>query len=834
MQNELDYRALFEALPNLYLILKPDYTIAAVSDAYLRATLTGREHICGKSLFEVFPDNPDDPEASGTRNLRASLDRVCSTLQPDTMAVQKYDIRKPESEGGGFEERYWSPVNSPVTGSDGRLLYIVHRVEDVTEFVTLKRLGTEQQKLTTELRQRTSEMEQEIYLRAQAVSETNRQLQKANVEINRLYDKAREIDVLKTQFFANISHELRTPLALIIGPAERLLASGTLQGGTAQRDIEGICRNAHFLLRQVNDLLEVSKLDAGKLKPVYTRTDIAQQVRLTAGHFETVAQDRDITFTVDAAGPIPAETDLDQLHRILLNLLSNALKFTPAGGKVRISAQSGPDASSVTIEVADSGPGVPPEFREAVFERFRQLEGGTTRRFGGTGLGLAIVRDLVELLGGGVFVDGAPEGGARFRIQLPLRAPAGTEILDKRGVSAAASDAAEYLLQELKAPPETPVVPSGDHPGLVLVVEDNPEMNAFVRECLSSHFRTASAANGNEGIVRALELRPDLIISDIMMPEMGGDGLVRELRSRPEFESTPVLLLSAKADDELRSRLLREGAQDSVMKPFSPEDLRARAGNLVTAKLALEANRKLAAELHASNLSLQQLTSDLQLTNTELEAFSYSAAHDLQAPLRSITGFAGLILEEHSSVLGDVTKDYLRRIEKSGRRMSLLISDLLALSRVSRKELEITEVPVSRLCESIAEDLRQGEPERQVDLRIEDGMTARGDEGLLKIALTNLIGNAWKFTSRVRAPVIEIACLRKSRHSTFLVRDNGAGFDPAYAEKLFIPFQRLHGDSEFKGTGIGLATVQRIIRRHGGDIWAESAVGRGATFYFTL
>ncbi len=833
MQKEPDYRALFEALPNLYLILKPDYTIAAVSDAYLRATMTRRERICGKGLFEVFPDNPDDPEASGTRNLRASLDRVSKTLQPDTMAVQKYDIRKPESEGGGFEERYWSPVNSPITGRDGTLLYIVHRVEDVTEFVRLKRMGTEQQKLTSELRQRASEMEQEIYLRAQEVSEANRQLQKANVEISRLYDKAREIDLLKTQFFANISHELRTPLALIIGPAERLLASNTMEG-PARRDLEGICRNGRFLLKQVNDLLDISKLDAGKLKPVYTLTDVAQQVRMTAGHFETVAQDRNITLTVDADAPIPAETDLDQLHRILLNLMSNAMKFTPPGGKVRISARSDPRSASATVEVADSGPGVPAEFREAVFERFRQLEGGTTRRFGGTGLGLAIVRDLVGLLGGSATVDGAPEGGARFRIQLPLKAPEGAEILDKRGISAAAADAAEYLVQELKAPPEAPAVPAGDHPGLVLVVEDNPEMNAFVRECLAAHFRTASAGNGKEGLARALELRPDLIISDIMMPEMGGDGLVRELRSRPEFSSTPVLLLSAKADDELRARLLREGAQDSVMKPFSPEDLRARAGNLVAAKLALESNRKLAAELQTSNQSLQQLTSDLQIANSELEAFSYSAAHDLQAPLRSITGFTSLILAEHWDVLGDGAKDYLQRIEKAGRRMSLLISDLLTLSRVSRKELEIAEVGISRLCESIAEDLRQGEPGRQVDVRIVDGMVARGDEGLVKIALTNLIGNAWKFTSKVQAPLIEISCVRKGRRSVFQVRDNGAGFDPAYAKKLFIPFQRLHGDAEFKGTGIGLATVQRIIRRHGGEIWAESAVGRGASFYFTL
>src|SRR3989442_9624448 len=171
-----DFQALFESEPGLYLVLTPALTIVAVSDAYLKATMTKREEILGHGLFEVFPDNPDDPTATGVRNLKASLDRVLTNRVPDTMAVQKYDIRRPVSEGRGFEERYWSPVNSPVLGADGKVAYIIHRVEDVTEFIRLKQAGSEQRRITEELRARAAEMEGEVVRRTQQIQEVNNQL----------------------------------------------------------------------------------------------------------------------------------------------------------------------------------------------------------------------------------------------------------------------------------------------------------------------------------------------------------------------------------------------------------------------------------------------------------------------------------------------------------------------------------------------------------------------------------------------------------------------------------------------------------------------------------
>ena len=185
-----DFRTLFESVPGLYLVLMPDFTIVAVSDAYLRATMTKREEILGRRIFDVFPDNPDDPSATGVQNLKASLESVLQNRVADTMAVQKYDIRRPESEGGGFEEKYWSPINSPIFGENEEIAYIIHRAEDVTEFVRLKQLGIEQHKLTQELQARTQQMEAEIFLRAQELQDVNRQLRAANEELAKARDQA--------------------------------------------------------------------------------------------------------------------------------------------------------------------------------------------------------------------------------------------------------------------------------------------------------------------------------------------------------------------------------------------------------------------------------------------------------------------------------------------------------------------------------------------------------------------------------------------------------------------------------------------------------------------
>ena len=224
----------------------------------------------------------------------------------------------------------------------------------------------------------------------------------------------------------------------------------------------------------------------------------------------------------------------------------------------------------------------------------------------------------------------------------------------------------------------------------------------------------------------------------------------------------------------------------------------------------------------------------LEAANKELEAFCYSVSHDLRAPLRSIDGFSQAVLEDCSEKLNDLERDHLQRIRAATQRMGILIDDLLNLSRVARAEIRKEQTNLSALARSIAAELRSAQPGRTVDFQIEDEIKARGDPHLLKVVLENLLGNAWKFTSKHASANIAFGKATINGTDVYFVRDDGAGFDPAYASKLFGAFQRLHGMAEFPGTGVGLATVQRIIHRHGGKIWAEAAVEKGATFYFTL
>jgi PAS domain S-box-containing protein len=573
-----DFQSLFESAPGLYVVLKPDFTIVAASDAYLHATKAQRGDILGRGIFEAFPDNPDDPAATGVRNLKASLERVRESGTADTMAVQKYDIRRPEAEGGGFEERYWSPVNSPVlTKGTRELAYIIHRVEDVTEFIRLKQHGVEQNRVTEELKTRTEQMEGEIFLRAQQLQEANRHLREANQRLDQL-------DQTKTQFFANVSHELRTPLALIIGLTDKLINTPE-RSPEDRRDLAIVARNARALRGHVNDLLDVSKLAAGEMRVDYADLNLGDLVRLAAGQFDVIAREHGIAYALDIPETVRGQADPEKLQRILLNLLSNAFKFTPDGGAVRCSLRA--QGSHAILQVADSGPGVPRDQRSVVFERFHQLDWGDTRRVGGTGLGLAIARDFAELHRGSIEIEDAPEGGALFIVQIPLQAPAGAPLRSEPWLAVGWPD---DLSPDSRLNDTTPVVTgaAGQDCPLVLVIEDNREMNRFICHGLGSEFRTLSAFDGREGLRQALLVKPDVILTDVMMPELGGEAVVRAVREHQELDLTPIVLLTAKADEGLRVRLLRQGAQDYLTKPFPTEELVVRIRNLASIKRSRE------------------------------------------------------------------------------------------------------------------------------------------------------------------------------------------------------------------------------------------------------
>ncbi len=412
-----DYQALFQAAPGLYLILLPDekFTIAAVNEAYARATKTKQEEILGRGIFEVFPDNPNDPNADGVRNLRASLQRVLKNRAPDTMAVQKYDIRRPESEGGGFEERYWSPRNLPVLGEDGQPTYIIHRVEDVTEFVHLKKHG--------------EDLEAEVFKRAQEIQVSNErlrertgELQAANEELARLNARLMELDQVKTQFFASVSHELRTPLNAILGFTGTMLMRlpGPLTD-KQEKQLMIVENSGKHLLSLINDLLDLARIEAGKMKldvELLSANAAVSDVTVSLQHL--VAKKGLTLAAILPPEDIAMRSDRRALHQILLNLAGNGIKFTKQGSvSISLSERMKDGRALVAFAVRDTGPGISPADQAKLFEAFRRLSSGNEGQVEGTGLGLHLSLKLAELLGGHIDLESEPGRGSCFTLVLP-------------------------------------------------------------------------------------------------------------------------------------------------------------------------------------------------------------------------------------------------------------------------------------------------------------------------------------------------------------------------------------------------------------------------------
>lgn len=590
------FQLVFEASPHPYLILLPDptFTIVAVNNRYLAVTGTERKSIVGQGLFEVFPENPEDGRSRSASDLRTSLNRVRADRRPDTMGVQKYDI--PLRDGSdGFEVRYWSPVNTPAFAPDGRIAYIIHHVEDVTEFIlSRERANQESVERLGSVEARAQRMEAEVMHRAAEVKDANRALKTALAELEEreaelalLNNRLKQMDRLKTEVFSNISHELRTPLTLILGPAQKWLAADALPA-EMRLDLEVIERNAQQLHHHISDLLDVSKLNAGRMAMHYAQTDLGHLVRFVASHFEGLATERGNHFEVAAAITVSAQVDTDKVQRILFNLLSNAFKFTQPGGTITVKLAA--DNEHAVIRVQDNGPGIPADFREVVFDSFRQYEGSANRHFAGTGLGLAIVREFAQLHSGKVTLAEAPGGGALFIVDLPLYAAAGTCIEESRTEFIA--PIASSVIAALNPHPrhvETASLSVATAP-LILVVEDNHDMNEYITHSLNHAYRVTSAYDGQEGIEKALALHPHLIVTDVMMPGMSGDIMIGKLREQALTRDIPVIVLTAKADDDLQVRLLQAGVQDFLSKPFNPDELRARIERILETQEQAEQN----------------------------------------------------------------------------------------------------------------------------------------------------------------------------------------------------------------------------------------------------
>jgi signal transduction histidine kinase len=641
-----------------------------------------------------------------------------------------------------------------------------------------------------------------------------------------------EIDRTKTTFFSNVSHEFRTPLTLILSPVEDALAQPTpsLDG----QDLQAVHRSALRLLRLVNSLLDFARLEAGRLQTSFTPTDLSTLTAGLASSFRSMVERSALRLVVDCPPLTEAVyVDVSLWEKIVLNLVSNAFKFT-LQGEIAVTLRWCSDHIELTVQ--DTGCGIPERELPRMFERFHRVEGARGRSFEGTGIGLSLVQEFTRIHGGTVRVSSVEGQGSRFVVSIPTgSAHLPPEMIGNQKPDDLPMTSAAYVLEAMAwsgyedegAVPEPPPGPRDSAASAngeavsregarVLIADDNADMRNYLAKIVRIRWEAELAADGQAALEAAREHPPDLVLSDVMMPRMDGLALLRQLRADPRTREVPVVLLSARAGEESLLAGIETGADDYLIKPFSARELIAR----------------IQTHLNMGRLRREWGT-ELEAANRELEAFSRSVSHDLRSPLLAVQGFSSLLAREYGGQMPARAQKLLHGIETSAVRMGQLIEDLLEFSRLGRQPLSKRRVSVATLVHEVLEELGIAQADH-TEVRVGDLADVVADASLLKQVFSNLLSNAFKFTRRTDRPKIEIGCRQQDGETVFFVQDNGAGFDMQDAARLFGVFQRLHSDEQFAGTGVGLSLMQRIVQRHSGRIWADAAVGRGATFLFML
>jgi signal transduction histidine kinase/DNA-binding response OmpR family regulator len=410
-----------------------------------------------------------------------------------------------------------------------------------------------------------------------------------------ILEQKKEVDALKSRFYTNISHEFRTPLTLILGPLEDAMKKERIEETMTKGIVKIMVNNAKRLQRLINQLLDISKIESGKMEIQLVRGDLGQFLRAIASSFLSLAESQNIEYTIRSDFP-PGEFcfDVDKLEKVVGNLLSNAFKFTPSGGKVEIRYFSEKQDGDLVLkmEIQDTGKGIDADQAEQIFDRFYQASDKDSRDAEGSGIGLALTRELIELMNGAIRVESQKGEGSCFNISIPIQENPNEQkeipVLDKEVyMSDYEVDGIEYNQ------PEEENTPPATRNEIILIVEDNADLRQYIRHRISGMYKVLEAANGKEGLDMALLHIPDLILTDIMMPEMDGTALCRNLKSNPLTDHIPVVMLTAKADKESILTGFDVLADDYIVKPFDSEILNARIQNLLEQRNAMcEALRK--------------------------------------------------------------------------------------------------------------------------------------------------------------------------------------------------------------------------------------------------
>ncbi|MDH3442849.1 MAG: ATP-binding protein [Deltaproteobacteria bacterium] len=685
------------------------------------------------------------------------------------------------------------------------------------------------------------------------LDQSRKQLEKSN-------RKLVELDEIKSRFFANISHELRTPLTLLLAPLESLIKErGSSLDPKIQELLVMMQSNGLRLLKLINDLLDLVRLESGKMEVKREPVAMEPFLRGLGNAISKTAEDRGVRLetTVDA-GLATALTDSDKLEKILLNLLFNALKFTPAGGLVQLNASR--QNGRMVLAVSDTGVGISDEKMAYVFDRFWQADTSSQRKNQGVGIGLALVKELVEVQGGTVGVSSEVGRGSTFTVSLPYSEPEHrvlttsptTKSLTEPQTSRIVSDAKgvdgtwlENLYRQAKlVPPMKPLrelLPAmeffnSNGPPRLLVADDEPDMLRYLKSQLGQNFQVIEAADGQQAVDKACQFLPDVILCDMMMPGKDGLEVCRDLRQRTSTQTIPILMLTARADEETKLAVLSAGADDFVTKPFSMTELNVRLKNLVEAHhLQQELGRK----NQILEATLEQLKEmEGQLVHSEklasLGRMSAGIIHEINNPLNfSKTGL--FTLKRMAESLAESEKaeflDVLQDMEGGLNRIIHIVSDLRTFTRSDVTEFE--SVPVVKIVESALRFLsHEWRDKVHIDKDIPEGQTIWANRNQTTQVLVNLLQNALD-TLRSKSfngaqPTIWVRGMEVDGGTVITLRDNGEGIPAENLPKIFDPF--FTTKEVGAGMGLGLSICYRIMQQHGGRIDVSSERGQYSEF----
>jgi signal transduction histidine kinase len=680
------------------------------------------------------------------------------------------------------------------------------------------------------------------------------ELDKNREKLEETNQKLMELDQVKTRFFANISHELRTPLTLLIAPLESLLHRFNLDPET-----KGLLATMHAngmrLLKLINDLLDLVRLESGRMEIKAEPVDMAQFLKGLASAAKQVADDKRLrleTHVDPAIGIVRA--DPDKLEKVVLNLVFNALKFTPSGGRVTLAANRQGD--QYQISVADTGMGISEKNLPHVFDRFWQADDSSKRKFQGVGIGLALVKELVEIQSGQVKVESQVGKGTTFTATLPYQAaetvssPAqvipeadaptvsnGTTVTSEEWLANLYRRAELFpaltSVQDALRPVET--ARNGTQP-TILVADDEPDMLRFLKSQLSRQYHVLEAVDGSQAVEKASQFLPDIILLDMMMPEKDGLQACKEIREKSSTQTIPIVLLTARADEETKMAALSAGASDFLAKPFSTTELHVRIRNLVESH---QYQGKLSKQKEVLESTIEQLKeTETQLVQTEklasLGRMSAGIIHEINNPLNFATTGLFTLRNKAKYIEPSEREEYqeiLKDIEEGVGRVKNIVLDLRMFTHPeteSRDQVEVSEV--------VGPSLRFLSNEWKTKVEIVQSLPAHqtvwANKNKLIHVLTNLLQNSLDAlkdkTFTDEKPTIWIEGRLDASRSILVVRDNGSGIEKEHLDKIFDPFYTTKDVGQ--GMGLGLAICYRIVQDCDGRIQVRTEPGKFCEF----